>query len=393
MLLEELDQAVGKPTKILDIGCGNGRNSLALAKRYGSEVVLVDPDQSMLRWAQQSFESNRLSFRKICTSLEELATKAETSLTPDGYDAVILSYVLQHIDPSNYPSVFDFLKGLCRGYLAIDIFWNPLRCEAGGFVRRGSRTWYGVKYEDIIRILVPRFEIVRQRVSVTRAGVFINLVAKEGITPPDRIINKEYDYYLGSMRVDCRGLSLPIRRRERSFDLETLSRFNRLSSLYPGEMDITKVELQEWLHASQHVDRKTTAAKLLWLCRANGIPVTLREIAEDFSMPTKKLAKTMFETGYIPPLRTEHYIDRISRELNLDASLREKAREILSRTEEYDGRNPAVKAASAVFITSRNLGIHLRATDLARCIGISTLGLRISVRKMQEVSRRDNSAR
>jgi len=387
MLLDELDQAGCKPMKILDIGCGNGRNSLALAQRYGSEVVLVDPDQSMLMWARQTFESNKLNFREICTSLEELATSVETSLSPDGYDAVILSYVLQHIDPSNYPSVFDFLRGLCKGYLATDIFWNPQRCKAGGFVKRGSRTWYGVKYEDIIKTLAPRFEIVRQRVSITRSGIFISLVAKEGITPPERIINKEYDYYLGSMRVDCRGLWLPIGRRKRISDPENLSRFNHLSCLYASETDIAKVELQEWLQASQHVDRKTTAAKLLWLCRANGIPITLREMAEDFSIPTKKLVKTMFEIGYIPPLRAEHYVDRISRELNLDFFLRRRASEILAEMQECDGRNPAVKAATVVFIASKNLGIDLRAADLARSIGISTLGLRISVKRMQEEAR------
>jgi len=284
--------------------------------------------------------------------------------------------------------IFDFLRNLCKGYLAIDIFWNPLKCEAGGFVKEGSRTWYGVKYEDIIKLLAPRFEIVRQRVCISRSGVFINLVAKEGVTPPERIVNKEYDYYLGSVRVDCRGPSLHTGRKRRSLDLETFSRFNHLSSLYPAEMDIAKVELQEWLQASQHVDRKTTAAKLLWLCRANGIPITLREIAEDFSISTKKLVETMFETGYIPPLRTEHYVDRISRELNLDVPLRRRTGEILAEMQECDGRNPAVKAATAVFIASKNLGIDLRATDLARSMGISTLGLRISVKRMQkEVTR------
>jgi SAM-dependent methyltransferase len=383
MLLDELDQAASKPTTILDIGCGNGRNSLALAQRYGSKVVLVDPDQSMLMWAQQSFESNKICFREICTSLEELATTEKTSFSLEGFDAVILSYVLQHIDPSNYPVIFDFLRNSCKGYLAIDIFWNPLRCEAGGFLRRGSRTWYGVKYEDVIKLLAPRFEIVRQRVSVTRSGVFINIVAKEGITPPERIIKKEYDYYLGSVRVDCRDPS-HIGRRRTYPDLDTLSRFNHLSSLYPAEMDIAKVELKEWLQSSQHVDRKTIAAKLLWLCRANGIPITLKEVAGDFSMPTKKIAKTMIKTGYIPPLRTEHYVDRISRELNLDASLREKAGEILSKIQECDGRNPTVKAASAILIASKNLGIDLGATNLAGSIGISTLGLRISVRRMEE---------
>ena len=49
----QLNKETDKYTKtILDLGCGNGRNSLYLAKKYSSaNVVLVDADISMLNWA------------------------------------------------------------------------------------------------------------------------------------------------------------------------------------------------------------------------------------------------------------------------------------------------------------------------------------------------------
>ena len=64
MLDNELqqDNEVHKHAKtILDLGCGNGRNSLYLAKKYGStNIVLVDSDNSMLNWAQQLFSHEGL---------------------------------------------------------------------------------------------------------------------------------------------------------------------------------------------------------------------------------------------------------------------------------------------------------------------------------------------
>lgn len=51
MLDNELQNGneIHKYTKtILDLGCGNGRNSLYFAKKYGStNIVLVDSDNSM----------------------------------------------------------------------------------------------------------------------------------------------------------------------------------------------------------------------------------------------------------------------------------------------------------------------------------------------------------
>jgi trans-aconitate methyltransferase len=50
------DDEIQSTNTILDLGCGNGRNSLYLAKKFNStNVVLVDSDINMLNWAQKLF--------------------------------------------------------------------------------------------------------------------------------------------------------------------------------------------------------------------------------------------------------------------------------------------------------------------------------------------------
>ena len=61
MLLEELEKLGKRPSTVLDVGCGNGRNSLAIAKKYGSQVNIVDRDESMLEWARTNFAQERVS--------------------------------------------------------------------------------------------------------------------------------------------------------------------------------------------------------------------------------------------------------------------------------------------------------------------------------------------
>ena len=51
---------------ILDLGCGNGRNSLYIAKKYAAaNVVLVDFDNNMLNWAQKLFSMHEIPINTV----------------------------------------------------------------------------------------------------------------------------------------------------------------------------------------------------------------------------------------------------------------------------------------------------------------------------------------
>lgn len=50
-----------KPNTVLDLGAGNGRNSLALAREFGCKTTLVDSDAKMLEEALSNFRRFGLS--------------------------------------------------------------------------------------------------------------------------------------------------------------------------------------------------------------------------------------------------------------------------------------------------------------------------------------------
>ncbi len=99
----EFERTGIKPRRIIDLGCGNGRNSLYLAKKYDVEVTLVDKDIQMINWAQELFRSQGLTCKTICTSIERFIEQMEVTKTK--FDVVIMSYVIQHLDPVYYPFV------------------------------------------------------------------------------------------------------------------------------------------------------------------------------------------------------------------------------------------------------------------------------------------------
>ena len=219
----QLNKETDKHTKtILDLGCGNGRNSLYLAKKYSStNVVLVDADISMLDWAQHLFSLQDITDNSnfICTTIEELAGDSSKLYNKTGissFDIVIFSYVVQHIDPVYYPLIFDFCKQISKRYVAIDVFWNPSRLGAGEYTKIGSVNWYGLTYEELVSLIATRFHILNDRIYKTDISFIINLLLTEGQTPFEDLLRRSYEFY-----------SNPIRRRRQRSDFRALATKNR----------------------------------------------------------------------------------------------------------------------------------------------------------------------
>jgi ubiquinone/menaquinone biosynthesis C-methylase UbiE len=73
---------------ILDLGCGTGRFSEALAAHFNAEVIGVDPSQKMLEQAQRKLRDSRVRYESGCSEALPLAN--------DSVDLVFMSMSFHH---------------------------------------------------------------------------------------------------------------------------------------------------------------------------------------------------------------------------------------------------------------------------------------------------------
>src|SRR5215216_3656495 len=76
--------------KILDLGCGTGRFTEALAACFDAEVVAVDPSSKMLAQARVKQRDPRVRY--------ELGRAESIPLPTDSVDLIFISMVLHHFN-------------------------------------------------------------------------------------------------------------------------------------------------------------------------------------------------------------------------------------------------------------------------------------------------------
>jgi ubiquinone/menaquinone biosynthesis C-methylase UbiE len=101
---------------ILDLGCGTGRFSEALASHFDAEVVGVDPSEKMLEQARRKLRDRRVRY--------EPGRAEAIPLPNDSVDLIFMSMIFHHLDS---PSV------AARECLRV------LRDGATAFLRAGTR--------------------------------------------------------------------------------------------------------------------------------------------------------------------------------------------------------------------------------------------------------------
>jgi SAM-dependent methyltransferase len=373
----EFERTGTKPCRIIDLGCGNGRNSLYLAKKYNVEVTLVDKDIQMINWTQELFRSQGLTCKTICTSIERFVEQVEVTKTK--FDVVIMSYVIQHIDPVYYPFVLDFCRNICNGYLIIDIFWNVTRICPGEYAEIGSVNWYGLTYEEIVLLIAPRFHIIGKKIQRNDSSITINILMDQGQTELGTILGKDVDYHSGRLR------TYHYRRHIRMFpNIDDLPCAKILRPLYPNEFEFVKVEMSEWIATSQlRLTRTLIAIKFLWLCRIHKIPVTFKEVAYDFRISTKLLMQRLSQSEYIPPLRAADYVGRCSGHLNIPDAVRNKAITLIDN-DYIEGSSPTVMAGYAIVIAAKAYGLKIRTSDVAEALKVSAVAIRNKFKKWEK---------
>jgi SAM-dependent methyltransferase len=91
-LSEWIAQGLIAPGRALDVGCGNARNAIFLA-RHGFDVQAVDLSSSAVAWAQEEVANAHVSVRVRCASVFDLHLAAAS------HDLICDSGCFHHIAP------------------------------------------------------------------------------------------------------------------------------------------------------------------------------------------------------------------------------------------------------------------------------------------------------
>jgi ubiquinone/menaquinone biosynthesis C-methylase UbiE len=112
-----------RPIKtILDLGCGTGRFSEALAIRFDAEVIGIDPSEKMLAQARTKPSDARIRYEP---------GRAESIPLPDNsIDLIFMSMIFHHFDSPALPA------RECRRVLPVE---NEYREGGTAFLRAGTR--------------------------------------------------------------------------------------------------------------------------------------------------------------------------------------------------------------------------------------------------------------
>lgn len=112
-----IEQDIFTQGKILDIGCGIGRNAIYLAK-CGFIVDAIDFSKESIKWAEENANAEHVSVHFICDSIFEYHQPSMT------YDYVYDGGCFHHIKPHRRSQYLSIVSNLLkpRGFFAMTCF-------------------------------------------------------------------------------------------------------------------------------------------------------------------------------------------------------------------------------------------------------------------------------
>jgi SAM-dependent methyltransferase len=162
-LVQYFEKGLLKPGKVLELGCGPGRNALYFAKR-GCEVDAVDLSQEGLQWGKERALENKLNVNFVHKNIFEL------EIEDNSYDIVYDCGCFHHIAPHRRMNYLDLLHKALKadGHFAITCF-----AEGGSLGGSEISDWEiyrigslegGLGYtEDKLKTIFKDFQLIEMR--------------------------------------------------------------------------------------------------------------------------------------------------------------------------------------------------------------------------------------
>ncbi len=160
-----LETDAGIARRALDLGCGPGRETLALL-RAGFSVIAIDPYPIMLQQTRalvaQDAPAAAAQLTLIDATLEEFAA----SIEPASFELIHAGFVLPFVNPSHFATAFAHLRdGLRAGGIFAGQFFGP----DDEFIKTAAAHTMTAHDANAVDALLAGFEIL-QREEVNRSG-------------------------------------------------------------------------------------------------------------------------------------------------------------------------------------------------------------------------------
>ncbi|MEK3795883.1 class I SAM-dependent methyltransferase [Paenibacillus sp. FSL R7-0204] len=116
-LVESFSSGVLTPGRVLELGCGGGRNAVYMAQQ-GCKVDAVDISQAAVDWGMERAAAHRVEVSFTCGNIFDL------ELAPGSYDLIYDSGCFHHIYPHRRASYLELLNRTLTpgGYFGLTCF-------------------------------------------------------------------------------------------------------------------------------------------------------------------------------------------------------------------------------------------------------------------------------